>query len=186
IRKNGIRYIKESELESISKVIREVFTEACKEGYEAQDILLNEGEKPEIRVKGRWKVLEQCEAWELKHFNYFLFNMSPISTKERDGNYYMGEEVVKEQEGKMVSKSEIEYAGTKVNIRSRQIMERYGNRFLDSNFFHDLMKEREGSYDYSLSYGNYILRCHVYSVYGTGERTQVAGLSIRLVPKRIP
>lgn len=186
IRKSGIRYMSEQELQDILSVIQETLTEAFKEGNEAQDILLYEGEKPEIRVKGKWQILEQCRHWNLDHFNYFLFNMSQISTKDRDGRYFIGEEVLKSKEGKLLGKPVIEYVEDRINIRSKRVLSKYGNRFLDRNFFSDLMRERGSSYDFSLSKGEHILRCHVYSVYGVGERQEAVGLAIRVVPKEIP
>lgn len=186
IRKGGIHYLPEDELKSILGVIRETLSESFKEGYEAQDILLYEGEKPEIRVKGQWQVLEECKRWELNHFNYFLFNMAQLSTKNRNGRYHIGEETVKNKKGQLVGTPKIEYTEDKVNIRSKRSINRYGNRFLDTLFFMELMKERGGSYDFSLSMGEHILRCHVFSGYGTGERQESVGLTIRVIPKRIP
>src|SRR5699024_11005557 len=85
IRKDEIEYLQDTELKNIKNVIGSVLKSAFTENHEAQDILLFEGEKPEIKVKGRWQILESCDKWEQDHFNYFLFNMSNISTKNRDG-----------------------------------------------------------------------------------------------------
>lgn len=186
IRKDGIRFLKEEVKRGIKRTIGETLRESFKENYEAQDILLFEGEKPEIKVKGIWQVLEQCSVWEQEHFNYFLFNMANMSTKDRDGVYHIGKEYVTRTGGRRGT-SKIDYLENKVDIRSRKFIEEYnGDNLLDTKFFHDLMQERGGSYDFSLSYGNYILRCHIYSVFGSGDREVIAGLAIRAVPKRIP
>src|SRR5699024_2224341 len=134
-----------------------------------------------------WQILESCDKWEQDHFNYFLFNMSNISTKNRDGKYYIGEEIVDKKQGNLLGKSKVEYAEGKIDIRSERFKQSYkGDRVLDTQFFTELMRVRGGSYDYSLSMGDKILRCHVYSVYGSGGKEEAAGLAIRVVPKRIP
>lgn len=182
IMKDGIKFLNEEELTDIKGVISRTLKGAFANNQNAQDILIFEGEKPEIRVKGRWKILEECPKWEQKHFNYFLFNMSMISTQSRTGKYHIGEEIVRKDKGDIVGKSKVDYEKEKVDIRSNQI----GKRILDKQFFTSLMRDRGGSYDYSLNMGDKILRCHVYSVYGSGDREEVAGLAIRVVPKKIP
>lgn len=182
--KEGITYLNDSEYERITGIIQSTLKNSFKGGMIAQDILIIEGEKPEIKVKGRWMVLEQCDEWDLESFNYFLFNMSKLSTSTRDGIYRLGSEEVVRTGGK--EKLNLKYTGEPVDIRTRENMTKYGARMLDTKFFTELMQEEGGSYDYSLNMGPNILRCHVFSAYGGGERGEKVGISIRVVPQQIP
>lgn len=183
VMKKGIEYIEDDKYKRITTIIQSTLKASFKEGVVAQDILILEGEKPEIKVKGRWMVLEQTEEWDIDCFNYFLFNMSKLSTTKRNGIYKLGSEQIVRNEGKETSN--LKYTGEPVNIRSREYNARYGSRVLDTEFFRDLMDQEGGSYDYSLNMGDNILRCHVYSAYG-GIRGEKVGISIRVVPQRIP
>lgn len=186
IKKDGIRQIDESEKESILTVIRSTFQEAFQGDLEAQDIQLVEGEKPEIKVKGRWLKLEQCEAWQIDHFNYFLFNMSSLSVADRNGFYYVGKEMIHQDTTMGPTRTEFKYLNDKVNIRSPEVIEQTNRIYLDYLFYETLMRERGGSYDYSLNMGTRILRCHVFSVFGEGVRNEKVGFTIRVVPQEIP
>src|SRR5699024_11822607 len=108
--------LQDTELKNIKNVIGSVLKSAFTENHEAQDILLFEGEKPEIKVKGRWQILESCDKWEQDHFNYFLFNMSNISTKNRDGKYYIGEEIVDKKQGNLLDRKSTRLNSSHVSI----------------------------------------------------------------------
>lgn len=181
--KEGLQYLEDNEYSRITEIIQSTLKASFRGDMVAQDILILEGEKPEIKVKGRWMVLEQCKEWDLSCFNYFLFNMSKLSTKTRNGVYRLGSERIVRNEGKETTN--LKYTGEPVDIRAKNNMGRYGSRVLDKKFFNELMGEEGGSYDYSLNMGDNILRCHVFSAYG-GSRGEKVGLSIRVVPQRIP
>lgn len=183
VNKEGLVSLTEADLSRITGTIESTLRNSFK-GVVAQDILIIEGEKPEIKVKGKWSVLEQCEEWDLDSFNYFLFNMSKLSTKNRDGNYKFGKMETVREDGKELSK--LTFIGPPVDIRSKLNKGTYGSKLLDTQFFKDLMKEEGMSYDYSLNMVSNILRCHVFSAYGGGMNKEKVGMSIRVVPQQIP
>lgn len=180
----GVEFLTQQKEKQIIVDIRDTLKGAFQKGFEAQDIMLIEGEKPEIRVKGSWMTLEQCNPWELDHFNYFLFNQSRLSTKERNGKYYVGEEYIFEESGQLGKFSQFKYKNEPIDIRSPKYAKRIP--ILDTQFFHHLMQEQGNSYDYSLTLNDNILRCHVYSAYGVGTRQERVAFSIRIVPQEIP
>src|SRR5690625_148245 len=184
VRVGGVEFLTQEREERIVRDIKETLQEVCRKGFEAQDIMLIEGEKPEIRVKGSWMPLEQCRPWKLEHFNYFLFNQSQLSTSTRNGKYHIGEEYVFRENGSVNDVSNIEYTSEPIDLRSPQYAKKIP--ILDNQFFHHLMAEHGNSYDYSLTLNESILRCHVYSAYGAGARQERVAFSIRIVPQEIP
>lgn len=180
----GVELLSEKRQQDIMSVITSTLKESFREGSEAQDIMLLEGEKPEIKVKGSWMTLEHCKEWELEHFNYFLFNMSKLSTPTRDGIYRIGEEYVYRGNNSIKDSSVFKYEQEPRDLRTKQNEQNIP--ILDNKFFRSLMEQHGNSYDYSLTIGKSILRCHVYSIYGTGVRQERVGFAIRVVPQEIP
>lgn len=184
VKASGIEFLTDTRKQKIISVIQQTLQEAFSPGSEAQDIMLVEGEKPEIRVKGLWMPLEQCPEWDLEHFNFFLFNQSRLSTPKRNGKFYVGTESTLKNTKSNENEVKIKYSSEPIDLRNPKYADKLP--ILDNQFYHYLMMEHGNSYDYSLTIRQSILRIHVYSAYGTGVRQDRVAVSIRIVPQEIP
>ncbi|PER55852.1 hypothetical protein CN495_08865 [Bacillus thuringiensis] len=157
-------YVREMSVEEYNErmgKINVLIQTAVSEEVNAQDVLIEEGEVIDFKVRGRWVKQSQLDVWEMEDIILFLNKVCGRETLTRKG---------------MGMPFTLEVAPDWVNRNKRTI---------DTLFFSGLMNDYKKSYDFS-AHLNKVLRVHVCSAFANNPSQEKAVIAIRLVPNEIP